>query len=78
MENRKKTQTNMQVDGTEARCLPTEVQLSKVNDLPSPTLSGSCVVSAAWVMFSGAQGAEVAAAAVAQGQKEVPGCSQIS
>lgn len=76
MENRKKTQT--QVGGTQARHLPTEVQFSKVNDLPSPTLSGSSVVSAAWVMFSGAQGTEVAAAAVAQGQKEVPGRSQIS
>lgn len=49
-----------------------------MNDLPPPALSGACIVSAAWVMFSGAQGAEVAAAAVAQGEKEVPGCPQIS
>lgn len=29
-------------------------------------------------MLSGAQGAEVAAAAVAQGEQQVPGCPQIS
>lgn len=49
-----------------------------MNDLPPPALGGACIVSAAWVMFSGAQGAEVAAAAVAQGEKEVPGRPQIS
>lgn len=49
-----------------------------MNDLPSPALGGACVVSATWVMLSGAQGAEVAAAAVAQGEQQVPGCPQIS
>lgn len=64
--------------GVGAGCLPAEVQFSKVNDLPSPALGRACVVSAARVMFSGAQGAEVAAAAVAQGEQQVPGRTQVS
>jgi len=54
------------------------VQFSEVNDLPSPALGGARVVSAAWVMLGGAEGAEVAAAAVAQGEQQVPGGPQVS
>lgn len=64
--------------GTEAGHSPTEVQFSKVNDLPPPALGSACVVSATWVMLSGAEGAEVAAAAVAQGEQQVPGGPQVS
>lgn len=49
-----------------------------MNDLPSPALGSACVVSAARVMLSGAEGAEVAAAAVAQGEQQVPGGPQVS
>lgn len=64
--------------GTETGHLPTEVQFSKVNDLPPPALGGACIVGATWVMLSGAEGAEVAAAAVAQGEQQVPGGPQVS
>lgn len=78
LENRHKKKQTSSWEDLKARHLPTEVEFSKVNDLPPPALGGACIVSAAWVMFSGAQGAEVAAAAVAQGEKEVPGRPQIS
>lgn len=78
MENRNKNKPTSSWAGIGAGHLPTEVQFSEVNDLPSPALGGACVVSATWVMLGGAQGAEVAAAAVAQGEQQVPGCPQIS
>lgn len=78
VKNRNKSKATSSWAGTEAGHLPTEVQFSEVNDLPSPALGSACVVSAAWVMLSGAEGAEVAAAAVAQGEHQVPGGPQVS
>lgn len=49
-----------------------------MNDLPPPALGGACIVSAAGVVLSGAEGAEVAAAAVAQGEQQVPRGPQVS
>lgn len=54
------------------------MQFSEVNDLPSPALGGARIVSATWVVLGGAQGAEAAAAAVAQGEQQMPGRPQIS
>lgn len=78
MENRNKNKPTSSWARIGAGYLPTEVQFSEVNDLPSPALGGACVVSATGVMLGGAEGAEVAAAAVAQGEQEVPGRPQIS
>lgn len=78
MKNRNKSKATSSWAGTGAGHLPTEVQLSKVNDLPPPALGSACVVSAAGVVLGGAEGAEVAAAAVAQGQQQVPGGPQVS
>lgn len=78
MKNRNKSKATSSWAGTEAGHLPTEVQFSKVNDLPPPALGGACIVSAAGVVLSGAEGAEVAAAAVAQGEQQVPSGSQVS
>lgn len=78
VEKRNKTKPTSSWAGRGAGHLPTEVQFSKVNDLPSPALGGARVVSATWVMLGGAQGAEVAAAAVAQGEQQMPGGPQIS
>lgn len=78
VKNRNKSKATSSWAGTEAGHLPTEVQFSKVNDLPPPALGGACIVSAAWVVLSGAEGAEVAAAAVAQGEQQVPSGSQVS
>ena len=47
---------------------PTKVQLPEVHDLPPPALGGPRVVGAARVVLGGAQGADVAAAVVAQGE----------
>lgn len=78
MKNRNKSKATSSWVGTGAGHLPTQVQFSKVNDLPPPALSSACIVSATRVMLSGAEGAEVAAAAVAQGEQQVPGGPQVS
>lgn len=56
---------------------PAKVQLPEVHDLPPPALGGPCVVGAARVVLRGAQGADMAAAVVAEGQQQVPGGSEV-
>lgn len=56
---------------------PAKVQLPEVHHLPPPALGGPRVVGAARVVFGGAQGANVAAAVVAQGQQQVPGRAKV-
>lgn len=53
------------------------MQLPKVHDLPPPALGGPRVVGAARVVLGGAQGADVAAAVVAQGEQQVPGRPEV-
>lgn len=59
------------------RSSPAKVQLPEVHDLPSPALGGPCVVGAARVVLSGAQGADEAAAVEAERQQQVPGGSKV-
>ena len=60
-----------------SRSLPTKVQLPEVHNLPPPALGGPRIVGAARVVLSGAQGADVAAAVVAEGEQQVPGCPKV-
>lgn len=57
--------------------LPAKVQLPEVHDLSPPALGGPRIVGAAWMVLSGAQGADVAAAVVAEREQEVPGCPKV-
>ena len=53
------------------------MQLPEVHDLPPPALGGPCMIGAARVLLSGAQGADMAAAVVAEGEQQVPGCPEV-
>lgn len=56
---------------------PAKVQLPEVHNLSPPALGGPCVVGAARVVLSGAQGADVAPAVVAEGEQKMPGCPKV-
>lgn len=62
-----------QAQNQSSRSSPAKVQLPEVHDLPPPALGGPRIVGAAGVVLSGAQGADVAAAVVAEGKQQVPG-----